>query len=66
VRRYEGLAGRNRRALGWRVPRLEHVGSTSVPGLAAKPINDIDLILADPAREQDHVPGAGDGRGSGW
>jgi hypothetical protein len=31
-------------------------GSTSVPGLAAKPIIDIDLTVADPAREQDYVP----------
>jgi GrpB-like predicted nucleotidyltransferase (UPF0157 family) len=36
--------------------QLEHVGSTSVPGLAAKPIIDIDLIVADPGREQDYVP----------
>jgi GrpB-like predicted nucleotidyltransferase (UPF0157 family) len=26
---------------------IEHVGSTSVPGLAAKPIIDIDIIIAD-------------------
>lgn len=26
---------------------IEHVGSTSVPGLAAKPIIDIDIIVAD-------------------
>ncbi len=28
---------------------VEHVGSTSVPGLAAKPIIDMDVILASPA-----------------
>ena len=55
-RQYEGLAGRIREALGWRVLQLEHVGSTSVPGLAAKPIIDIDLTVADPARERDYVP----------
>jgi GrpB-like predicted nucleotidyltransferase (UPF0157 family) len=55
-RLYEELAGRIRRALGWRALQLEHVGSTSVPGLAAKPIIDIDLTVADPAREQDYVP----------
>jgi GrpB-like predicted nucleotidyltransferase (UPF0157 family) len=32
------------------------VGSTSVPGLAAKPVIDIDLTVADPDREQDYVP----------
>jgi GrpB-like predicted nucleotidyltransferase (UPF0157 family) len=32
------------------------VGSTSVPGLPAKPIIDIDLLVADPGREQDYVP----------
>ena len=55
-RRYDDLAGRIREALGWRVLQLEHVGSTSVPGLAAKPVIDIDLTVADPGREQDYVP----------
>jgi GrpB-like predicted nucleotidyltransferase (UPF0157 family) len=32
------------------------VGSTAVPGLAAKPVIDIDLTVADPGREQDYVP----------
>ena len=55
-RRYDRLACRIREALGWRVLQLEHVGSTAVPGLAAKPIIDIDLTVADPGREQDYVP----------
>jgi GrpB-like predicted nucleotidyltransferase (UPF0157 family) len=55
-RRYRDLAGRIRQALGWRVLQLEHVGSTSVLGLMAKPIIDIDLTVADPGREQDYVP----------
>jgi GrpB-like predicted nucleotidyltransferase (UPF0157 family) len=54
-RRYDELAARIRQALGWRVLQLEHVGSTAVPGLAAKPVMDIDLTVADPAREQDYV-----------
>ncbi|MDQ6919342.1 MAG: GrpB family protein [Candidatus Dormibacteraeota bacterium] len=33
--------------LGDAVVAIEHVGSTSVPGLAARPIIDIDLVLAD-------------------
>jgi GrpB-like predicted nucleotidyltransferase (UPF0157 family) len=55
-RQYDDLAARIREALGWRVLQLEHVGSTSVPGLAAKPIIDIDLTVADPDREQDYLP----------
>ena len=55
-RQYDDLAGRIRQALGWRVLQLEHVGSTSVPGLAAKPIIDIDLTVADPDREPDYMP----------
>jgi GrpB-like predicted nucleotidyltransferase (UPF0157 family) len=55
-RRYDELAGRIRRALGWRALQLEHVGSTAVPGLAAKPVIDIDLTVADPDREPHYVP----------
>ena len=35
---------------------VEHVGSTSVPGLAAKPIIDVDLLIADTADESRYVP----------
>ena len=42
---------RIRGALGDGVLRLEHVGSTSVPGLVAKPRIDILLVVADPAAE---------------
>ena len=42
--------------LGRRVLRLEHVGSTSVPALAAKPIIDMLLVVADSSAEQDYVP----------
>jgi GrpB-like predicted nucleotidyltransferase (UPF0157 family) len=55
-RGYDELAVRIRAALGWRALQLEHVGSTSVPGLAAKPVIDIDLTVADPDREDDYVP----------
>ena len=55
-RQYDGLASRIREALGWRVLQLEHVGSTAVPGMPAKPVIDIDLTVADPGREQDYVP----------
>ena len=38
------------------VVAIEHVGSTSVPGLAAKPVIDICLAVADPADEQAYLP----------
>lgn len=47
---------RIRQALGPRVLWIEHVGSTSVPGLAAKPILDVVLAVADPAEEDDYIP----------
>ncbi|WP_322937387.1 GrpB family protein [Nocardioides bizhenqiangii] len=53
---FDELAGRVRRALGWRALVIEHVGSTSVPGLPAKPIIDIDLVVADPADEASYLP----------
>jgi GrpB-like predicted nucleotidyltransferase (UPF0157 family) len=53
---YDQLAQRIRRALGDRVLALEHVGSTSVAGLPAKPIIDIDLTVADCSDESTYVP----------
>jgi GrpB-like predicted nucleotidyltransferase (UPF0157 family) len=47
---------RIRRALGDRVLRLEHAGSTSVPGLPAKPVIDIVLEVADTTDEDAYVP----------
>ena len=38
-----------RAALGDLALCIEHVGSTSVPGLAAKPIIDIDVVIGDRA-----------------
>jgi len=42
---FEALARVYRRALSGLGVTVEHVGSTSVPGLAAKPILDIDLVI---------------------
>ena len=42
--------------LGDRVVAVHHVGSTSVPGLAAKPIIDITLEVADSADEGAYLP----------
>ena len=47
---------RIRASLGDKVLLLEHVGSTSVPGLAAKPIIDLALAVADSADEMSYVP----------
>ncbi len=53
---YEREAARIRAALGDRVLLLEHAGSTSVPGLAAKPRIDIVLVVANSADEASYVP----------
>ncbi|MBO4639368.1 MAG: GrpB family protein [Treponema sp.] len=45
--RFEEIAGELRAALGELALSIEHVGSTSVPGLAAKPIIDIDVVIED-------------------
>jgi GrpB-like predicted nucleotidyltransferase (UPF0157 family) len=49
-------ASRIRAALGRSALLVEHAGSTSVPGLAAKPIIDIVLAVPDSADEAAYVP----------
>ena len=46
---------RIREAVGDAALAVEHIGSTSVPGLAAKPIVDVVLVVADITAEEDHV-----------
>ena len=53
---FDREAVRVRAALGQAVVLLEHVGSTSVPGLVAKPIIDILLVVRDSANEPSYVP----------
>jgi GrpB-like predicted nucleotidyltransferase (UPF0157 family) len=53
---YEREATRIRTALGDRVRQLHHAGSTSVPGLSAKPVIDIILAVADSSDENAYVP----------
>lgn len=53
---YAREAERIRAALGERVVLLEHAGSTSVPGLAAKPRIDIVLAVPNTTDEPAYVP----------
>ncbi len=48
--------GRVRAALGDRVLLFEHIGSTAVPGLAAKPCVDLLLLVADSSDEAAYLP----------
>lgn len=53
---FEREAARIRAVLGGEVVGLEHAGSTSVPGLVAKPIIDMILVVPDSADEPAYVP----------
>ena len=53
---FEQASERIRAALGDKVLQLDHVGSTSVPGLPAKPLIDINLVVADTTDEDAYVP----------
>ena len=46
--RFETIRARIESALGDSALAIEHVGSTSVSGLAAKPVIDIDVVVASP------------------
>jgi len=54
--RFRREADRIRAVLGDRVLQLEHAGSTSLPGLPAKPIIDMVLEVPDSADEAAYVP----------
>jgi GrpB-like predicted nucleotidyltransferase (UPF0157 family) len=53
---FERIAEPVRRALAGLDAAVEHVGSTAVPGLAAKPVIDVDVVVGAP----DAVPAATD------
>lgn len=52
------LTWKNRihQAIGDHALAIVHVSSTAVPGLMAKPIIDIDLIIEDPSKEESYIP----------
>lgn len=54
--RFEHERKRVRQALGPTARRIVHIGSTAVPGLAAKPIVDILVTVKDPDDESSLVP----------
>ena len=53
--RFADVEARIRTALGEVALTVEHIGSTSVPGLAAKPIIDVLLVVADLEDESSYV-----------
>ncbi|OAQ64942.1 GrpB domain-containing protein [Pochonia chlamydosporia 170] len=53
---FESLKADIEAALGPKAICISHVGSTSVPGLPAKNIIDIDLTVADTANQDDYIP----------
>lgn len=55
-RRFEREAARIRGALGPAALRVEHIGSTSVPGLAAKAVVDVLVGVEDPEDDGLLVP----------
>jgi GrpB-like predicted nucleotidyltransferase (UPF0157 family) len=52
---YESHRGIIAKTLGDAALCIEHIGSTAVPGLAAKPIIDIVLVVENPADESSPV-----------
>jgi GrpB-like predicted nucleotidyltransferase (UPF0157 family) len=53
---FEQAAQQIRDALGDAALEIHHVGSTAVPGLMAKPLIDINLVVADTTAEEEYVP----------
>jgi len=54
--RYEQMRSRLAHVLGPTAARIEHVGSTAVPGLAAKPVVDIQVSVGDLDAETAYRP----------
>ena len=56
---FAGIAAELRAALGDLALRIEHVGSTSVRGLSAKPVIDIDVVIRDRSLLDDVIAALG-------
>jgi GrpB-like predicted nucleotidyltransferase (UPF0157 family) len=56
---FEEVAGRLRAAFGEQAVSIDHIGSTSVPGLPAKPIIDAQVTVADFAGAREALLAAG-------
>jgi GrpB-like predicted nucleotidyltransferase (UPF0157 family) len=54
--KFQKHAGLIAQALGLKALCIEHVGSTSVPGLAAKPIVDIVVVVENSGDEASYLP----------
>lgn len=54
--RFETECARVQQTLGVCAIRVEHIGSTAVPGLAAKPVIDLLVTVEDPEDETATVP----------
>ncbi len=54
--RFDSWRTRIASVLGPTATRIEHVGSTAVPGLAAKPVIDIQVSVRDPTLEGSYAP----------
>ena len=54
--KFKTHAARIAAALGAVALRIEHIGSTSVPGLAAKPVVDILVVVQDSTDETAYLP----------
>ena len=59
ARDFADIEAELRAALGELALGIEHVGSTSVRGLAAKPIIDIDVVIADASRLDEVIAALG-------
>lgn len=53
---FDELGQRLRRALGPMADRIDHIGSTAVPGLAAKPVIDVQVSVPDLSAVEEYGP----------